>query len=123
MKRHVIQFDIDVPDKSTLKELIEEIKALMDLLHHPTSNLQIDPPPEIQQVPAYPPVPYPTPYKKPLPPYKPWIDGPPWKKTDYPQWESAYKASDICKKEIDKIKSQLEDYKNLGSITSEPTSL
>jgi hypothetical protein len=69
MKRHVIEFEIEVPDKESKKKILENLEALLELLNYKSDHLQIDP---IVRAKGNPFPPYPIDY--PLPrPVSPWI--------------------------------------------------
>ena len=122
MRKHVIQFEISVPDKLSQADLITKLNAILDLLEHDTGKLQIDPQPKIQRVPY--PVPTPndqeakpyippwTPPYKPQKPYSPSIgDPPPWTIGD--QIYKRYKNDNDGKQYIQNFKKQLEKINNL----------
>lgn len=104
MRKHVIQFEVQIPDKMTDAELQVKLKAILDLLEHKTSNLQLDPQPQIIRIP----VPrddqaVPAPYQPPYQPYQPKPERPqigdlPWKpswKDDFYKYEAYRKPKSI----------------------------
>lgn len=111
MRKHVIQFEIAVPDKMTKAELLAKMQAVLDLLEHKTSNVKLDPPP--QRIPFPVPAPKddqaPTPWippQRPYQPYKPYSPSigdepnvnPPWRAGDefYRHYQD-YKKKLDCK--------------------------
>ena len=89
MRKHVIQFEIDVPDTESQKVIKDSIKALLDLLEYKSKNLQIDPPPDVRIVrePIDTPMPW-KPYTPPSAPYSPKpLPGPlaPWSTSEDPK--------------------------------------
>jgi hypothetical protein len=109
MKKHVVQFEISVPNDKTESDLLETLKELLDLLEHKTSNLELDPTPQKEYLPFPPAKPYepPTPW--------PWKDdiNRPWRyKDDKDQiWMDGIKSykSKLAEvePELDKIKRGL----------------